>query len=215
MKPIRVLLVDDHQVVRAGLRLLLRQAAGVDIVAEAADARAALKAVARHKPDVILLDVNLPGPSGLDLLAEISRAYPDVRVLILSVHAEEELVVQALRAGAAGYLLKDAGPEELEQAIRRVAEGQTYVATTVSQHLVRYLNRTEQQATQDVARPMLARCDARDRHRRDHERRPVEGAEAVVALVPSAALRAELGAHAATAGRGDDGRDSNDFTGSS
>src|SRR5262249_16058538 len=87
--------------------------------------------------------INLPGISGLEVVEQVRRDWPDVRVLILSVHQEEELVVQALRAGAAGYLLKDAGPEELEKAIRRVAEGETYVAPSLSQVVVRYLHRTD------------------------------------------------------------------------
>lgn len=143
MGPIRVLLADDHPVVRAGLRLLLEQTGAVQVIAEAADGPEALKAVATHRPQVVLLDVSMPGMSGLDVVEQVTRRWPDVRVLILSVHAEEELVVQALRAGAAGYLLKDADPHELEEAIRTVAVGGSYVAPGVSGHLVRYLNRPE------------------------------------------------------------------------
>jgi RNA polymerase sigma factor (sigma-70 family) len=146
MGAIRVLLVDDHPAIRAGLRLLLRQAVGIEIVAEAADGRAALRAIAEHQPQVVLLDISMPGATGLEVVAQVRRDWPEVRVLILSVHKEEELIVQALRAGAAGYLLKDAGPDELEKAIRRVAEGETYVAPNLSQHVVRYLHRTDRLA---------------------------------------------------------------------
>ncbi len=146
MAPIRVLLVDDHQVVRAGLRMLLGRAAGVEIVAEAGDASEALHALAAHRPQVVLLDLSMPGASGLEVIERARREWPEVRIVILSVHAEEELIVQALRAGAAGYLLKDAGPDELEKAIRIVAAGDTYVAPNLSQHVVRYLHRTDEQA---------------------------------------------------------------------
>jgi DNA-binding NarL/FixJ family response regulator len=145
MEPIRVLLVDDHPAIRAGLRTLLQDAANVQIVAEAGDGRQALQAIAAHHPRVVLLDVTMPGASGLEVVERVRRDWPEVRVVILSVHAEEEMVIQALRAGAAGYLLKDAGAEELEKAIRRAAEGETYLAPNLAPHVVRYLHRTEQQ----------------------------------------------------------------------
>lgn len=147
MEPIRVLLVDDHQVVRAGLRLLLGTLSEIAIVAEAADGPTALRALAEHDIQVVLLDLNLPGIKGLELVERLRRDWPAVRVVILSVQAEQEVIVQALRAGAAGYLLKDAGSDELCRAIRQAAAGETYLAANLSQHVVRYLHRTDQRTS--------------------------------------------------------------------
>ncbi|MFQ5595115.1 MAG: response regulator [Anaerolineae bacterium] len=136
MKPIRVLLAEDHSLVRAGFRALLQTLDGVRVVAEADDGRQALRLIETHQPDVVLMDIAMPGLNGLDATAHVAKAFPHVRVIILSMHANEEYVWQALRAGAAGYLLKDADISELEVAVRSVARGETYLTPPVSKQII-------------------------------------------------------------------------------
>jgi DNA-binding NarL/FixJ family response regulator len=142
VNPIRILLADDHALVRAGFRALLEGLAGFQVVAEAGDGPEALRLVDVHHPDVVLLDVTMPGLTGLEVAAQLVQVSPQIRVIMLSMHATEEFVLQALRAGAAGYLLKDAGTDELETAVRTVAAGETYLSPSVSKHVVAgYLQR--------------------------------------------------------------------------
>jgi len=136
MTPIRVVLVDDHALVRAGIRALLENIEGVAVVAEAGDGRAALWAVAEHQPHVVLMDIAMAGLNGLEATARIVREHPAVRVVILSMHANEEYVLRALQAGAIGYLLKDADTAELELAVRAAARGEAYLSPGVSRHLI-------------------------------------------------------------------------------
>jgi DNA-binding NarL/FixJ family response regulator len=136
MTPIRVLIADDHALVRAGLRALAASLKDVQVVGEAADGRQALALVKEHRPDVVLMDFSMPGLNGLEAAARIGKDYPEVRVLMLSAHSNEEYVCQALRAGVAGYLLKDSGTAELELAIRAVAGGQTFLSPAVSKHVI-------------------------------------------------------------------------------
>lgn len=142
MAPIRVLLAEDHALVRAGFRALLSKLPGIEVVAEAADGREALALVKMHQPDVILMDISMAGLNGLEAAVRIAKEFPEVRVLMLSAHANEDYVKQALRAGAAGYLVKDAGLSELELAVQAVARGETYLSPAVSKHVVAdYLRR--------------------------------------------------------------------------
>lgn len=136
MSPIRVLLVDDHDLVRAGIRSLLAEMPGVEVVAEAADGRLALDLVENLAPTIVLMDVMMPGMNGLDATARVTARHPGSRVIILSMNESEEYVLQALRAGAAGYVLKNVKPAELEQAIRAVAAGQSFLTSAVSQHVI-------------------------------------------------------------------------------
>jgi DNA-binding NarL/FixJ family response regulator len=136
MKPIRVVLADDHTLVRAGFRALLQNLAGIQVVAEADNGRDALRLVQTHQPDVVLMDIAMPELNGLEAAARLAEELPQVRVIILSMHANEEYVWQALHAGAAGYLLKDSGPAELEIAVRAVARGETYLSPPVSKQVV-------------------------------------------------------------------------------
>src|SRR5438093_6349932 len=117
MSAIRVLLADDHLILRTGLRAMLADLPGVEVVAEARDGREALERIADARPDVVFMDIGMKNLNGLEATARVAAEHPDVRVLILSGHANEEYVRQALRAGAAGYLLKDAPPEEIEAAL--------------------------------------------------------------------------------------------------
>ena len=135
-KPIRVLLADDHTLVRAGIRSLLENMEGIEVIAEAGDGREALRLVRTHRPDVVLMDIAMPGLNGLEAAARIAKKFPNVRVIILSMHVNEEYVLQALRAGAAGYMVKGADAAELEIAIRAVARGETYLSPMVSKHVV-------------------------------------------------------------------------------
>jgi DNA-binding NarL/FixJ family response regulator len=142
MKPIRVLLADDHALVRAGFRMLLQNIAGVKIVGEAGDGREVLRLIKTSQPDVVLMDLAMPGLNGLETTARVTREFPRVRILILSMYATPDYVVQALRAGAAGYLLKDAATAELELAVKAVARGETHLTAAVSKTVVAdYLRR--------------------------------------------------------------------------
>jgi DNA-binding NarL/FixJ family response regulator len=136
MSPIRVLLVDDHTLVRAGIRSLLQTLSGVEIVAEAGDGHEGLRLIEVHRPDVVLMDIMIPGLNGVDATARMARTCPATRVVILSMNANEDSVLQALRAGAAGYLVKAADPSELELAIRAVVRGETFLSSAIAQYVV-------------------------------------------------------------------------------
>jgi DNA-binding NarL/FixJ family response regulator len=133
---IRVLLADDHALVRAGVRSLLSTVAGIQVVGEASTGVEALALIEETRPDVVLMDIAMPGLNGLDAAARIVREHPGTRVIMLSMHASEEYALQALRAGASGYLLKDADLLELERAIEEVARGETYLSPAISRHVI-------------------------------------------------------------------------------
>jgi len=136
-KAIRVILADDHTLVRAGIRALLEKLPAVEVVAEADDGREVLEQVRTHRPDVVLMDITMPGLNGLEAADRIKKEFPDVRVIILSMHNNEEYYWRALKAGAAGYLLKKAATAELETALHRVAQGEIYLSQEISQRLVK------------------------------------------------------------------------------
>jgi len=136
MRCVRVLLADDHHLVRAGFRALVERIQGFEVVAEAAGGREALELVEKHQPDLVLMDVMMPELDGLGAAAQVAAISPHTRVLILSMNAGAESVLGAMRAGAAGYLLKDVSPAELEQALRAVASGQTYLCPAASRHVI-------------------------------------------------------------------------------
>jgi DNA-binding NarL/FixJ family response regulator len=138
----RVLLADDHTLVRAGIRSLLEKMPAVEVVAEAGDGLTALELIRTHSPSLVLMDIAMSGLNGLQATERIAREFPAVRVIILSVHANEEYVLQALRSGAAGYLLKDAATVELELAITAVMRGETYLSPAISRSVIeQYLAR--------------------------------------------------------------------------
>ena len=137
MEPISILLADDHTLVRAGIRALIEQLPTVKVVGEAKDGREALRMVKERKPDLILMDVAMPGLNGLEATARVSKEFPDVRVIILSMYANEEYVREAINAGAAGYLVKRSAATELERAITAVARGERYFSPLVSAHVNR------------------------------------------------------------------------------
>ena len=141
--PFKILLADNHTLVRAGIRALLEQIPNVLVVGEAADGREAIKLVEQHRPNLVLMDITMPVMNGLEATVRIVKEFPQTRVVMLSVHTDEEYVLQALRAGAEGYLLKDAGRAELEIAVAAVARNETYLSPAVSRHVVGdYVRRT-------------------------------------------------------------------------
>jgi DNA-binding NarL/FixJ family response regulator len=129
---LRVLLADDHALVRAGLRKLLEALPDIEVVGEAGDGQAVLLLAEQLHPNLVLMDIAMPGLNGLEAAARLTKAHPQTRVLILSMYQNEDYVRQALRAGAAGYLLKDAAPVELELAIKALRRGETYLSPAVS-----------------------------------------------------------------------------------
>lgn len=136
MKPIRVLLADDHNLVRAGMRALLQNIHEVEVVAEAENGRQVRALVQAHQPDVVLMDIAMPELNGLDATTQLIKEFPKLRVIILSMHSTKGYVLQALRAGASGYLLKGAATPELALAIQAVARGETYLSSSVSKYVV-------------------------------------------------------------------------------
>jgi DNA-binding NarL/FixJ family response regulator len=136
MKPIRILLADDHNLVRSGLKSLLSGMSGVEVVAEAANGRQAVDLAGTLTPDVALLDIGLTELIGIEAAALITQSNPSVRVIILSMHDTQDFVSQALKAGATGYLVKDAATLELEFALQAVVSGETYLSPRVSRRLV-------------------------------------------------------------------------------
>jgi DNA-binding NarL/FixJ family response regulator len=165
MSVIRVLLADDHNLVRAGIRSLIQQLPGIEVVAEASDGREALSLVEIHRPDVVLMDIAMSELNGLEATARVVRDFPDVRVIMLSMHANEEYVWQALRSGAAGYLLKDAGIAELELAIKSVARGETYLSPPISKQVIEdYIQRVGSETGHEkMAGPLSERLTQRQR----------------------------------------------------
>jgi DNA-binding NarL/FixJ family response regulator len=134
-----LILADDHALVRAGIRTLLEKLPGIKIVAEAGDGRETIALVQQHAPDVVVMDISMPGLNGFDATARITREHPATKVLILSMHTGEDYVLQALSAGATGYLLKDAATDELGLALNAVRQGETYLSPTISKEvLARY-----------------------------------------------------------------------------
>ena len=134
--PLTLILADDHALVRAGIRTLLEKLEGVRIVAEAGDGHETLELAQQHLPDVVIMDISMPGLNGLDTTTRMVRDYPRTKVLILSMHTSEEYVLLALRAGATGYLLKDAATVELGVALAAVRRGETYLSPTISKEVL-------------------------------------------------------------------------------
>ncbi len=131
----RVMLVDDHTLVREGIRHILQGTPGFEVIAEAGDGETALRLAQSTRPDLVVLDLSLPGLSGLEVTTRIRESLPEIRVLILSVHDHQEYVLGAVRAGAQGYLRKDTSPAELREALQAVARGESYFSPPVARHL--------------------------------------------------------------------------------
>jgi len=131
----RILLVDDHEVVRLGLKALLERHQNFEVVAEAGTARDAVERVEEFSPDVVVMDIRLPGGSGIEACAEISARFPNSKVIMLTSYAEDEMLFSAIRAGAAGYVLKQIGGEDLVHAIEAVSRGEALLDPAVTQRV--------------------------------------------------------------------------------
>ena len=135
MKKHRILLVDDHEVVRLGLRSLLERHSQFEVVAEAGTARDAIEQVEQYSPDVVVMDIRLPGGSGIEACEEISEKYPDTKVIMLTSYAEDEMLFSAIRAGASGYVLKQIEGDGLVRAIEAVGRGEALLDPAVTQRI--------------------------------------------------------------------------------
>jgi DNA-binding NarL/FixJ family response regulator len=141
MKKQRIILVDDHELVRIGLKSLLERHPQFDVVGEAGSAREALEQVESLKPDVVVMDIRLPGTSGIDACEQIVNQYPETKVLMLTSYAEDEMLFSAIRAGASGYVLKQIGSEDLIKAIESVGRGEALLDPAVTQRVFQEVRR--------------------------------------------------------------------------
>ena len=132
---IRILIADDHLIVREGLKQLLSAERDFEVAGEAADGLGALKQLREHMFDVLLMDMSMPGRSGIELIKQVKGEYPKLAILVLSMHKEKQYAVRALKAGALGYLTKESAPDQLVSAIRKVASGGAFISTGVAERL--------------------------------------------------------------------------------
>jgi DNA-binding NarL/FixJ family response regulator len=144
MGKVTVIIADDHGIVRKGIRALIQSIEELELVGEAADGTEALKLVEHHRPDVLLIDISMPGLTGMDVLEKVMEEGWDTRVVILSMHNDEEYVMKAVSAGASGYLLKNADDRELIEGIRAVAKGQVFYSSDVSKVMINRLLRPKE-----------------------------------------------------------------------
>jgi DNA-binding NarL/FixJ family response regulator len=149
VKQIRVLLADDHALVRAGIRVLVEEIEGIEVVAETGNGEEALRLLGVYAPDVAVLDIAMPGLNGFEVLDQATRDFPDVNVIVLTVNETEEYALYAFRHGAKGYLPKTAASTELELAIKAVAGGETYLSPALSQRT--FFNRVKSLAGDSVS----------------------------------------------------------------
>jgi DNA-binding NarL/FixJ family response regulator len=136
MGPIRILLADENELMRAGLRALLEKFSGFEVVGEARDGSEALRLIEEQRPNVVVMDFKPPEMNALEATIRAANRFPGSRVLMLSMNASQDFVLQSLQAGVAGYLLKNSAPAELEQAIRAVGDGETYLSPAIAKHVV-------------------------------------------------------------------------------
>jgi len=158
---IRVVLIDDHVLLRGGIRAILESDGDIEVVAEAEDGAAGVELVLRHHPDVVLMDVRMPRLDGIEATRRLIAAGSRARVLVVTTFDHDEYVVQALKAGAAGFLLKDSPPDRLADAVRAVADGDSLLAPTITRRLIE--THLERSGTQEVLRARFA--DLTDRER--------------------------------------------------
>ncbi len=150
MSRIRILVADDHGIIRRGLRLQLEQHEDFEVVGEASDGRQAVKMAETLKPGVILMDIGMPNLNGIEAAAQIVRQNPAAKIVILSMHSDEEFLLRALTAGAKGYLLKESGDADLERAVRAVAQGRSFFSPAIQQTLMEdYLRQLQQRGLRD------------------------------------------------------------------
>lgn len=151
MKKIRILLADDHSLVRKGLRLLLERAPDLEVAGEAADGREAVHLAETLEPDIVIMDIAMPQWNGIDATAQIVKQNPRIGVIILSMHSDESYLMRALTAGAKGYLLKDSAEEDLLRAVQTVAQGRPFFSPVIAQALLEdYVRQLQQRGLQDT-----------------------------------------------------------------
>jgi two-component system, NarL family, invasion response regulator UvrY len=141
---IKVLLADDHSIVRAGLRRLVEESGDMEVVAEAADGDEAIRLIRASQPDVAVIDLSMPHIDGLEVISRIYPEFPDLPILVLTMHAENQYVVRAIEAGAMGYITKQSAPEQLVQAIRKVVSGTRYLTADATESLALRVSRGAQ-----------------------------------------------------------------------
>jgi DNA-binding NarL/FixJ family response regulator len=156
----RIVLADDHTLVRIGLKLLLESIPGLTVVGEASDGLEALQLIEEHRPDLVLMDLAMPGVSGLEAVRRSKGLFPEIPILVVSMHADEAYVHQALAAGAAGYLLKGADKAELELALKTIKAGKVYLTPAISRTIVAALSGRSEPSS---ATPSLDALTARQR----------------------------------------------------
>lgn len=149
MKKIKVLLADDHTIVRKGLRSLLEDDKDIEVVDEAEDGREALEKAERLQPDVVVMDIAMPGLNGVEATRQIKKHFPEIKVLILSMHANEEYIFQTLRAGASAYLVKKAAPRDLISAIQAAKRGESFLSPSISRTVIEEYIRKAEKTTED------------------------------------------------------------------
>jgi two-component system response regulator NreC len=158
MKKIKILIADDHDVVRSGLKMLFHSAGDFSVVAEASNGNDAITLVAKHKPSVAILDISMPGKNGIEATGVIKREHPSTKVLILTIHENEEYVYQMVRAGANGYVLKDAGKKELFAAVRAVAAGERFFSPGISKIIIEeFIRRAQAENVPSSLSPLTKR----------------------------------------------------------
>ena len=157
MKPVNVILADDHRIVRKGLKAILEHEDDIDVVAEAENGREAVEVCKLIKPDVVLLDISMPGMNGLLATDEILESSPETKVLILSMYLDETYITEALRKGACGYLLKDCATGELVAAIKSVMRGETYLSPKVTTRVVKQFINTKKGVVETVFEVLSSR----------------------------------------------------------
>lgn len=156
----RILLVDDHEVVRLGLKALLDHHPQFEVVGEASTAKEAVEQVERYQPDVVLMDIRLPGASGIEACEEIVRTYPHIRVIMLTSYAEDEMLFSAIRAGASGYVLKQIGGDDLIKAVEAVGRGEALLDSAVTQRVFQEVRR----AVKEEEASAFANLSQQERH---------------------------------------------------
>lgn len=156
MKTLRVLMVEDHGIVRQGIRALLDEEPDITIVGETGDGSEALLLAQKLRPDIVLMDLSLPGINGIEATRQICERFPAIKVVVLSMHDGEEYVFRALRAGAAGYVIKQSTSDELVLALRAVAAGSTFLSPAASEILISdFVHRAKTQESDDEALSIL------------------------------------------------------------
>lgn len=157
MKKIRILIVDDHHIVRMGLMTIINDQSGMEVVGEAGNATEALREVERLHPDVVLMDIRLPGESGIEAAGQISKRFPESKVVMLTSFADDSMIFHAISAGAVGYVLKQVEDEDLFRAITAAARGESVLDPTVTSKLIMRLREAERKSNEDAFRDLSER----------------------------------------------------------